>query len=216
MHKYFSKHAADRYNLCDNTHCQAFNGVVNDSLISKAVEGTKGQVISTKDSVLIISAFHSNCGGETSASEDVWLTGHSYLKGISDPYCRTSPNAKWRKSYSTGEWISYLNRYGLDLKPEKISSLNFSQSARVNEYRVDSFSMPLIQMRSDLGLRSTYFSVVAEQDSVVLEGKGYGHGVGLCQEGAMEMAARGFDYKKIIEFYYPGVIITDIQNCREH
>jgi stage II sporulation protein D len=216
MYKYFSKHAADKYNLCDNTHCQAFNGVVNDSLIRKAVEGTKGQVILTKDSVLIISAFHSNCGGETSASEDVWLTGHSYLKSISDPYCRTSPNARWRKSYSTGEWISYLNRSGLDQKPEKISSLNFTQSARVKEYRVGSFSMPLIQIRSDLGLRSTYFSVIAEQDSVVLEGKGYGHGVGLCQEGAMEMADRGFDYKKIIEFYYPGVIITDIQNCREH
>ncbi|MBN2862859.1 MAG: SpoIID/LytB domain-containing protein [Bacteroidales bacterium] len=216
MHKYFSKHAADRYNLCDNTHCQAFNGVVNDSLIRKAVEATKGQVILTKDSVLIISAFHSNCGGETSASEDVWLTGQSYLKSISDPYCRNSPNARWRKSYSTGDWISYLNRSGLEVKPEKISSLNFSQSTRLKEYCVDSFSIPLIQIRSDLGLRSTYFSVIAEQDSVVLEGKGYGHGAGLCQEGAMEMAARGFDYIKIIEFYYPGVIITDIQNCREH
>ena len=80
MYKYFDKHTADRYNVCDNTHCQAFNGLSSDSLLNEAALETKGLVILDKDSTLIISAFHSNCGGETSSSEDVWLSGQPYLK----------------------------------------------------------------------------------------------------------------------------------------
>jgi len=52
-----------------------------------------------------------------------------------------------------------------------------------------------------------------EGDSVILDGKGYGHGVGLCQEGAMVMAERGYDYRQIINFYFEGVIISDINNA---
>ena len=68
-------------------------------------------------------------------------------------------------------------------------------------------------MRTDLNLRSTFFSVVTDGDTILLKGKGYGHGVGLCQEGAMEMAKEGFNYRQIIDFYYFGVMITDIKNA---
>jgi stage II sporulation protein D len=97
--------------------------------------------------------------------------------------------------------------------PEKISLLNFSQLTRLNEYRVDTFSIPLRQLRTDLNLRSTWFSVMVKEDSVILNGRGYGHGVGLCQEGAMTMAEKGFDYKQIVSYYYKGVIISDIKNA---
>jgi stage II sporulation protein D len=73
--------------------------------------------------------------------------------------------------------------------------------------------MPLRTIRSDLNLRSTFFSVYANSDSVILKGRGYGHGVGLCQEGAMVMASKGFKFKDIINFYYSGVIISDIKNA---
>ncbi len=75
------------------------------------------------------------------------------------------------------------------------------------------FSLPLQKIRDDLDLRSTFFSVRVEGDSVILDGKGYGHGVGLCQEGAMAMAEKGFDYRQIIYFYFEGVIISDINNA---
>ena len=97
MYKYFDKHLSDRYNVCDNTHCQAFNGLSGDSVINRAAMETRGQVILDRDSILIISAFHSNCGGETSAPEDVWLTSQPYLKRVADPYCLTSRNASWEK-----------------------------------------------------------------------------------------------------------------------
>jgi stage II sporulation protein D len=64
-----------------------------------------------------------------------------------------------------------------------------------------------------MNLRSTFFSVIADGDSVILKGRGYGHGVGLCQEGAMIMAVEGHTYRQIIDFYYSGIIITDIKNA---
>jgi len=213
MYRYFDKHISDGYNLCDNTHCQAFNGVTSDSSINSAAISTEGLVILGPDSTLVISAFHSNCGGETSPSEDVWLTGQPYLKKVRDIHCLSSHNARWQKSFSISDWISYLKKSGLSGDPENVSLLNYSQLTRLNEYRVDTFSVPLRQMRTDLSLRSTWFSVMVEGDSVILNGKGYGHGIGLCQEGAMSMADKGSDFKQIIDFYYTGVIISDIRNA---
>jgi len=213
MYRYFDKHMSDGYNLCDNTHCQAFKGIAGDSVINNAAIDTRGLVILGPDSTLIISAFHSNCGGETSPSEDVWLNGQSYLKKVRDTHCMSSRNARWRKSLIIGDWIGYLGKAGLPAAPDNLSLLNFSQLTRMNEYRVDTFSIPLRQIRTDLDLRSTWFSVKIEGDSVILNGRGYGHGVGLCQEGAMKMAEKGFDFRQIINYYYTGVIVSDVKNA---
>jgi len=213
MYKYFDKHSSDKYNVCDNTHCQAYNGFSTDTLLNKATLETRGLVILDKDSSLIISAFHSNCGGETSSSDDVWLSGQPYLKSVVDPYCITSRNATWRKSYPVNEWLSYIRKSGYKGNIENPSIFNFHQDSRLTDYKIGSLKIPLRTIREDLNLRSTFFSVFAVGDSIILKGRGYGHGVGLCQEGAMEMAARGFNYKQIIDFYYFGVLISDIKNA---
>ena len=213
MYKYFDKHIADRYNVCDNTHCQAFNGLSHDSILNKAVSETRGIVILDKDSTLIISAFHSNCGGETSSSDDVWISAQSYLKSVDDPYCLTSKNAVWEKSFSINQWVNYLRKSGYKAEDSDPSVFNFSQESRTADYKAGQFSLPFSTIRSDLKLRSTFFSVNADGDSIILKGRGYGHGVGLCQEGAMMMAAKGFKYPDIIKFYYSGVIISDIKNA---
>jgi stage II sporulation protein D len=212
MYRYIDKHLPDGYNLCDNTHCQAFNGIASDSLISKASIETKDLVILDKDSSLIISAFHSNCGGETCSSEDVWLSTTSYLKKVIDPYCGTSRNATWQTKLGLKDWIDFLKESGYKGKTDDPSVFNFTQNTRMSDYNIGSFMVPLRTVRNGFFLRSTFFSVVTEGDSVIIKGKGYGHGVGLCQEGAMAMALKGFNYKEIIDFYYAGVIITDVKN----
>ncbi len=213
MYKYFYKHSADRYNVCDNTHCQAYNGLSSDTLLNSAVLETHGLVILDKDNVLIISAFHSNCGGETSSSEDVWLSDRPYLKAVKDPYCLNSRNSTWTKRIPLQEWISYLQKTGYQGNTDYPAGFNFLQEARLTDYKTGSFTVPLRTIRSDFDLRSTFFSLYAKGDSIIFDGRGYGHGVGLCQEGAMEMASKGFNYKQIIDFYYFGVIIADIKNA---
>jgi stage II sporulation protein D len=213
MYKYFNKHLADRYNVCDNTHCQAFYGLPDDSVITRATLDTKDLVILDKDNVLIVSAFHSNCGGETSSPGDVWLTETSYLRKVTDPYCLSSHNASWTRTLSLKEWVTFLRKSGFKGDTSNPAVFNFSQKTRQTTYRVGSFSVPLGTIREELNLKSTFFSVIASGDSVILKGRGYGHGVGLCQEGAMTMAKEGHDFRQIISFYYTDVIITNIKNA---
>jgi len=209
LYRHMNKHALDGFNLCDNVHCQAFSGITDDSVIVGATLATKGLVIMGKDSLPITATFHSNCGGETLASEDLWLTGHSYLKKVKDPYCTSSRNSRWNKIITVSDWIGYLKKSGMPSAPAQYASLNFNQPARMVSYRTGNFSIPFVQIRTDLGLRSSFFSVKVEGNEVILNGRGYGHGVGLCQEGAMVMASKGFDFRKIIDFYYKGVILEN-------
>ena len=70
-------------------------------------------------------------------------------------------------------------------------------------------STPLTKIRSNLNLNSTFFSVEPLGDDVILYGKGFGHGVGLCQEGGIEMAKKGFSYVDILKYYYTSVFIVN-------
>jgi stage II sporulation protein D len=143
----------------------------------------------------------------------VWLTSQPYLKRVVDTFCLSSKNAVWRKSFSLIDWFEFLKKSGYNGSTDDPVALSFVQKSRLVDYKTGSFTIPLRTIRTDMNLRSTFFSVVSEGDSVILKGKGYGHGVGLCQEGAMVMAAKGFSYREIIDFYYFGVLITDIKNA---
>ena len=213
MYKYFHRHLTDGYNLCDNTHCQAFNGISTEPSLLEAAKETHNLVILDRDSLLIYSAFHSNCGGETSTAEDVWLSNLPYLKRVADPYCVDSRNARWQKSISAEEWIDYLRNAGYTGNSDDLSSYDFFQKGRLTDYRTGSFHFPLQMIRKDLDLKSSFFSVKVNGNSVVFYGRGYGHGVGLCQEGAMVMAAKGFKFNEIINFYYSDVLVTDVYNA---
>lgn len=213
MYKYINKHSSDGFNLCDDTHCQAFKGITTEKSIINAVRQTKGKVIVGPDNELIISAFHSNCGGETVSAEEVWLTKVPYLRKKTDPYCGSSRNSSWEKSISLSDWNDAID--GLTESNTILSSLQagFVQNSRLTHYKTAHINIPFNDIRSKLGLRSSFFSVVPSGDNVILKGRGYGHGVGLCQEGAMNMAVKGFGFDEIIEFYYTDVRISDISTA---
>jgi stage II sporulation protein D len=213
MYRCIDRHMSDGYDVCDNTHCQAFNGITSDAVHNMAALETKGLVIIDHNSSVISAVFHSNCGGETSSSDDVWSTGAPYLKKVSDPYCTSSKNAVWQKSIGLNTWLEYVKRSGYAGKTDDPSVFSFSQQSRLADYTTGTFVIPLKKIRNELNLRSTFFSVIPEGDSIVLIGRGYGHGVGLCQEGAMVMAAKGFNYIQIIDFYYSEVMISDVKNA---
>jgi stage II sporulation protein D len=66
-------------------------------------------------------------------------------------------------------------------------------------------------VREHFQLRSTYFSIIHNGDNITFKGKGFGHGVGLCQDGAMQMAKRGFNANDIIKYYYKGVRVVSFK-----
>ena len=206
------KHAPEGFNLCDDVHCQAFKGrSTRNPDIFLAAEETKGLVVVDTTGTLITAAFHSSCGGQTANSEQVWPKARYYLVSVDDPYCLGKRNATWEKRIPIKSFSDYLATKGFGKESLKASRLGFNQTKRVAYYRAGSDSISFSRMRADLDLRSAFFSVAVSGNEVVLHGRGYGHGVGLCQIGAMEMAARGMDYKTIIDFYFKLVRIVPVE-----
>ncbi len=206
------RHEHENFNLCDQVHCQVYKG--NNRLNPAIAEGalqTQNLVLVDKHSALITTAFHSNCGGQTCNSEDVWGMATPYLRSIKDTFCLKQSNAVWSKKIPKSQWMDYLSK---TCKPcESDSNLlccDFLQEQRKSYYEVNSIQVPLKNIRSDLKLKSSFFSIQQQNDSVLFVGKGYGHGVGLCQEGAIQMAKQGYSYKEILHTYYVDVDIINL------
>jgi stage II sporulation protein D len=205
------KHVKDGYHLCDGTHCQLYLGRCRNADVQAATYQTAGDVIVDKDGKMITAAFHANSGGETENSEDVWSIKTSYLKSVIDTFSLHMPNATWEKTMPADEWLNYLAtrfQYPINDRDKKEAALNFTQNQRKAYF---SDSIKLTTIRADLGLKSTFFSVKQKGDEVIFYGKGYGHGVGLSQQGAIRMVQLGYGYRDIIKYYYKGVEIVNYE-----
>ena len=104
-----NKFKALGYQLCDKVDCQVYRGKSrHDANIPKAVYATNAMVLVDSEINLITAAFHSNSGGYTCNSEDVWTKPVSYLKAKVDSFSLGQPNAEWKKVISKGKWLDYL------------------------------------------------------------------------------------------------------------
>ncbi|UCG28704.1 MAG: SpoIID/LytB domain-containing protein [Bacteroidales bacterium] len=207
---HIQRHEGEGFNLCDGVHCQAYKGrCSHESIIYSGTIQTSDLVIIDQDSTLITAAFHSNCGGMTASSKSVWLSDKPYLQPVRDPFCTNHKNSIWQFKISLDDWLNYLIRNGV--AGERINSreLSFRQDVRKEYYIVSGVKIPFSKIREDWNLRSSFFDIGISGTEVILEGRGYGHGVGLCQEGAMEMAQSGKNYNTIITFYYRGVSVVE-------
>lgn len=208
---HLDRHKDENFFLCDATHCQAYKGKVKTPAIIQAAKSTHNEVVVDEDSVLIVAAFHSNCGGITENAENVWLLKKTYLQSIRDPYCAQGKNAKWEFKLPLDKWKSYLVENGFQLnKDTHPSTFNFLQINRHQYYKIGNDSISFQKIRNDFKLKSAFFSLEVKDGILYFYGRGYGHGVGLCQEGAMQMALLGYTYKEILQFYYTRVHIINI------
>jgi stage II sporulation protein D len=208
-----NRHLNENYNLCDDVHCQAFKGKsLSNFDIPEAVESTAGMVIIDSSLNLITAGFYSNCGGQTVNSEDVWLRSRAYLRSITDTFCLHQKNSVWEKKIPSYKWKQYLNSNGFSITDTSSAVFSFNQPSRKVYYKINGDSMALRKIRLDWNLRSTFFNIKADGQNIVLSGRGYGHGVGLCQEGAMIMAKRGYSYQEIIKYYYKNTTIVNLRS----
>ncbi len=208
----YNRHINEGYNLCDDVHCQAFKGKsLSNFDIPDATYATSGLVIVDSTLNLITAGFHSNCGGQTANSEDVWLKPKSYLKSINDTFCIHQRSATWEKTINFDKWKQYLSYNGITVTDTNSSNFRLKQISRKLFYTVFNDSISLRKIRTDWNLRSTYFNVNKVGENIILNGRGYGHGVGLCQEGAMKMSKSGYSYKDIIQFYYKNTSIVNMR-----
>ena len=204
------KHEEEGYHLCDATHCQVYRGRCSKTSIMIATSKTTGKIMIDNQGDLVSAVFHSNSGGQTANSEDVWSKPLPYLRSINDTFSIGQRSYYWSKSMEKQEWLNYLNNtynYPINdpLAVKKV--LQFSQPYR-KAYL--SKGIRLKKIRSDLSLRSTFFSIKEDGNMVVFTGRGFGHGVGMSQEGAIRMAKLGYSYDYILKFYYTGISIINL------
>lgn len=190
----------DGYDLTATTSDQVYqSGNVKD-IVKKAVDMTSGQVM-TYDDEVISAYFFSTSGGHTESSENVWYASLPYARGVEDPY------EPYIENKSEWEVRIPASKYG------KIEIIERSENDRVTKLKIGNEIYEKSNIRSKLGntfLKSTWFDLAYDEDAdeYVFAGKGYGHGVGMSQYGAMGMADAGFDYQKILRWYYTDVEIV--------
>lgn len=212
------RHAAEGYDLCTTTHCQLYKGIASEKTASTAaVRATSGEVL-TYGGQPIEALFHTDSGGMTESSENVWGSYVPYLRAVKDKTTKTMP---WTKSMSAVDLEKKLAAKGhaigklrsVTLTPLAIgrAAKDRSDSGRVKAMTVTgtkgSVTLSGTAWRSLLGLKSTLFDAKLTKDSVTFTGFGAGHGLGISQWGAKRLAEAGKSYADILHQYYTGVTL---------
>jgi stage II sporulation protein D len=168
--------------------------------------------------------FGASCGGATANIRDLWgVTPALYLRGVRDEYCDAGPHAKWTDTISRADLLRALqsdSRTDVGNRLDQVSISKHDETGRAEfitvegEHRktVRGWDFKIIVGRA-LGwnvLKSSRFEIARSGSNFIFRGSGFGHGLGLCQEGAHVMAARGASYQKVLEKYFPGTVVKKV------
>lgn len=186
---------------------------VNHAVLD-AVSQTRDQVL-TYENGPILAAYSSTAAGSTEDAMNVWSKDLPYLKGVDCPFDQESPRYKWQVAIPFDTIESQLRNEGYPIGwLATLTPYRMTNAGRVKEVRILHSQGELIvtgqELRRVLGYSkvfSTQFDIERINRDVVFRGKGSGHGVGLCQWGAKEMAELGYPYQSILYYYYPGTEI---------
>lgn len=228
------KEQKDFFDIYPDTRDQVYGGVDGETeYTNKIVDETTGQIL-TFDNKPATIFYHSTCGGFTENVKNVFgKESIPYLISIedgSDNYCKISPRYEWIENYSEENFIDKLFKSKLiENKAYFLSKINVNsrfESGRVNELQIilldksgkeKNISLFGNSIRSVIRtsdnksiLKSNFFDIELNQNKdVIINGKGSGHGVGMCQWGAIGQSKLGIDYLDILNHYFPG---TKIKN----
>lgn len=219
MIKNQARHIDNGYQFCDLTHCQTYkgeNGIT--AKIRQAVTKTNNEILAYRHRP-IDAYYSSTCGGRTADDNGVWGNPNDqpYLASHADSnFCAHSPHYRWRVKVSADS----LHQIWQRRLSEPINAITISkkgEDGRVRELALMGHSLHFITGEDFRAVtcrvfgwntvKSTAFDLRIEKNVYIFTGRGLGHGIGLCQYGAMEMARRGYAYPEILRHYFPGTII---------
>ena len=175
------------------------------SKIQKVVMETHGEYMTYKDK--IIKAFYfSTSNGKTENVENVFGEKLDYLVSVNSIYDTNTTQFSRTIEIPKNEFLTKLN---LDKSNTiEITNLIKNETNRVDKITINDKVFKGTEVRKLLDLRSTDFEIEINNDNVIISTKGYGHGVGMSQYGANELAKMGYDYEKILKHYYTGIKIV--------
>ena len=235
--RWYDSEAHQIFDVCADDHCQRYQGISRQTNqhVVEAISQTRGQVLTYRGE-LCDARFSKCCGGMTEVFETCWEpVSHPYLVTKPCPYCHTNDRRillqvlnsydqetndfyRWTVSYTMSQLSDLVRRksgidFGLirDLIPmERSEAGRIIRLKIVGDRRTVTVGkeLEIRKWLSECHLYSSAFDVEHTADGIVLHGRGWGHGVGLCQIGAAVMGDQGIPYEDILQFYYPGTQLT--------
>ena len=229
-YKHFGSRVAQGFDVYADTRDQVYKGLHSaTALTDKAVRETEG-VVMTYNGEFITAYYHSTCGGETEGVVTWGRPDHPYLKIKPDlrpdgtPWCRESNYTEWTREFTEDE---LRDLFQINAKEAKANVPSFSsiksmhiqdtlKSGRIHTLVIEtnngSFTAKADKIRwlfkrGGTILPSSFFRIHKNGNDWILKGKGFGHGVGLCQMGARARAQAGQSYIQILTHYYPGITL---------
>ena len=226
----------EHFDVCADDHCQRYQGLtmaVGDD-VCRAIDRTWGQVLEYGGDICD-TRYSKCCGGRTELFSTCWEdVDLPYLQSVEDPFCdcenssilsqvlndydlHTADFHDWTVQYTTDELSELVRtRTGIDFGTiVALEAVERGPSGRIKYLRITGTlreevigkELAIRKALSRSHLKSSAFEIEKTPDGFVLKGRGWGHGVGLCQIGAAAMAAQGYDYRQILSHYYVGAEI---------
>lgn len=226
----------EHFDVCADDHCQRYQGLtmaVGDD-VCRAIDRTWGQVLEYGGDICD-TRYSKCCGGRTELFSTCWEdVDLPYLQSVEDPFCNcenssilsqvlndydlhTADFHDWTVQYTTDELSELVRtRTGIDFGTiVALEAVERGPSGRIKYLRITGTlreevigkELAIRKALSSSHLKSSAFEIEKSPDGFVLKGRGWGHGVGLCQIGAAAMAAQGYDYRQILSHYYVGAEI---------
>jgi stage II sporulation protein D len=215
-------HGHPEYDLCDSTHCQLLHWGGNREREAEAHAAT----LATGGETLwfhgqrALGYFNKDCGGRTASPAEIWTKAKPlpYLPSLPDSYCTADGGKEWATELTRAELTAALAARGL-ARPgwNSLTVARRGESGRTVTLRLGATEISAEEFRLAVGealgwnrVPSTWFEVNQQGDRFEFHGRGWGHGVGLCQKGAAVMAAQGRrSALQVLEKYFPGTQAAD-------
>jgi len=201
------------YDLQDTTNDQVYldqeylkefwkqNFEKNTQKIKQAITETSGEYL-TYDGQIIQAFFFSTSSGKTENCKDVFGSDLPYLVSVSSSWDTSSPSYIGKQTFTLEEFYSKLEQpYNENLNIEIIRN----ETNSINTININGINIKGTDFRHKLGLKSTNIEITENNREVIIESKGYGHGVGMSQYGALELARHGYKHDEILKYYYQGI-----------
>lgn len=191
---------------------QVYRGIESESAAPRrAVQATRSEIL-THAGRPILAVFHSTSGGRTASASEVWGNSLPYLGSVDVEFEEDAPFTYWRSVFAPETLDGVLAALGAELGPvDGLEVDSRTESGRVARIVARDRSRRVVlggdQVRAlveTLGLRSRLFDIRSTPQGFAFVGSGYGHGVGMSQWGARELARRGASYQRILARFYPG------------
>jgi len=209
------------YYLKADISSQVYGGVYGERYrTNKAVDQPRGEVLTYRGK-LLPAFFHATCGGKTENAARLWNVNLRPLKGTKCPFCKHSPHFYWSRSISVSDIIERLKKNGYEVSDIiSIDTGRRDPSGRLIDLTLvgkkDSVEISAKHFRHFVGsdaIRSADFVVSVKGGIANFSGKGWGHGVGLCQWGAFTMGREGEAAEEILRHYYPGSKLVKLRQA---